>query len=108
MVIPCYERLWLKGIIVNRKSKKERQCNGQKKTGKCKNNKTLHRKLKIEEHEPHLKPELNSGSLGGKAVPVQHVAYLVLLLLQSTVLSHELREVHGLSLRQMEYICGHL
>jgi hypothetical protein len=51
---------------------------------------------------------LNSGSIGGKAVPAQHVAHLVLLLLQSMVLSHELREVHGLSLRQMEHICGYL
>jgi len=34
--------------------------------------KTLHRKLKIEQHEPHLKPEVNSSALGGKAIPPPH------------------------------------
>ena len=28
--------------------------------------KTLHIKLKIEQHEPHLKPEVNSGDLKGQ------------------------------------------
>ena len=36
--------------------------------------KTLHRNLKIEQHEPHSKPRVNSG--------VQLVAHVVLLLLQ--------------------------
>ena len=35
--------------------------------GKIKIYKTLYRKLKIEEREPHLKPEMNSGSLEGLA-----------------------------------------
>jgi hypothetical protein len=47
--------------VVNRrrKSKKNRQHNGQKKKEK-RIYKTLHRKLKIEQHEPHLIPEVNS------------------------------------------------
>ena len=40
--------------------------------GKIKVYKTLYRKLKIEEHEPHLKPEMNSGSLEGLAKRYLH------------------------------------
>jgi hypothetical protein len=43
--------------------------------------KTLHGKLKIEQHGPHLKPCMNSGDLEGEAVPVSHWATVVLLLL---------------------------
>jgi hypothetical protein len=43
-----------KGVIRSRKSK-NRQHNGQKKKTKSLN-KTLHRKLKIKQHEPQLKP----------------------------------------------------
>ena len=41
-----------KGVIQRRKSKKDRQYNGQKKKENSTNNK-LHRKLTIEQHEPH-------------------------------------------------------
>jgi hypothetical protein len=44
-----------KGVIRIRKSKKDRQHNGQKKKYKRQTTvyKTLHIKLKIEKHEPH-------------------------------------------------------
>jgi len=44
-----------KGVIRIRKSKKNRQHNGQKKRDKRTNNdlQNIHIKLKIEEHEPH-------------------------------------------------------
>ena len=41
-----------KGVIRRRKSKKNRQHNGQKKKDKHRYT-YLHRKLKIEQHEPH-------------------------------------------------------
>ena len=41
-----------KGVIRSCKSKKDRQYYDQKKKDK-----TLHRKLKIEHHEPHFQPE---------------------------------------------------
>jgi hypothetical protein len=44
--------------------------------------KTLRRKLKIEEREPHYN-QVNSGSLERKAVPAQHVASVVLRLLRT-------------------------
>ena len=37
----------------NRKSKKARQHNDQKKTDKLRSKQTLHRNLKIEQHEPN-------------------------------------------------------
>ena len=43
--------------------------------------KTLHRKLKIEQREPHKTLWVNSGSPEGYAVPAPHVAPAVLLLL---------------------------
>jgi hypothetical protein len=53
------------GVIRNRKLEKKGQHNGQK--DKQLNYKTLHRKLiiKIEQHEPHLKPGVNAGALEG-------------------------------------------
>ncbi len=42
--------------------------------------KTVHRKLKIEQHESHLKPRGNAGAPEGLAVPVPHVTPVVLLL----------------------------
>ena len=49
-------------VIRSRKSKKDRQHNGQKKTTKeqTKIYKTLHRKIKIEQQEPYPKPGVNS------------------------------------------------
>jgi len=42
-----------KEIIRIRKSKKDRQHNGQTKKEQTMIYKTIHRKLKIEQHEPH-------------------------------------------------------
>ena len=39
--------------------------------------KTLHRKLKIEQHGHHLEPWMNSGDPEGVAVPVSHWATVV-------------------------------
>ena len=52
-----------KGVIRIRISKKNRQHNDQKKKYKRTNNdlQNIHIELKIEEHEPHLKPGVNSG-----------------------------------------------
>jgi len=59
MFIPKYEDT--KGVIRSHKSKKDGQYNGQKRTkSETTFYKTLHRKLKIKQHEPHLKPGLNS------------------------------------------------
>ena len=62
--------------VVNRrrKSKKNRQHNGQKKQEK-----RIYRKLKIEQHEPHLIPRVNSCASEGLAVPAPHVTPVVLL-----------------------------
>jgi hypothetical protein len=54
-----------KGAIRNHKSMKDRNHNCQEKTDKTTNNDPLqnntHRKLKIEQHEPHYKPNINPG-----------------------------------------------
>jgi hypothetical protein len=56
-----------KGIIRIRKSKKERQHDGQKKTDKRTHNylENIHKTLKIELHEPHYKAGVNSGAPEG-------------------------------------------
>ena len=48
-----------KGVIRSHKLKRERQCNSQQKEEE---QTTIYRKLKIERHEPHLKPGVNSGA----------------------------------------------
>jgi hypothetical protein len=54
-------------VIRSRKLKRDRQCNSQQKEKEQTTiYKTLHRKLKIERHEPHLKPGVNSGAPEGK------------------------------------------
>jgi hypothetical protein len=45
--------------------------------------KTSHRKLNIDQNEPHQKPGVNSGALVGLAVPASLVSTIVLLLLQT-------------------------
>ena len=55
----------------SRKSQKDRQW--QKEKGQTTIHKTLHRKLKIEQHEPHLKPRVDTGAPEGLAVPAPHV-----------------------------------
>ena len=56
-----------KGVIRIRISKKDRQHNGQKKKDKRTNNdlQNIHIKLKIEQHEPHNKLGVNSGTPEG-------------------------------------------
>jgi hypothetical protein len=53
-----------KGVIRIRILKKNRQHNDQKKKYKGTNNdlQNIHIKLKIESHEPHKKPGVNSGA----------------------------------------------
>jgi hypothetical protein len=57
--------------------------------------KTLHRKLKIEQHEPHSKPVLKSCSLEEEAILAPHVTPVVLLFLQTS----------GGYIMIMNYIC---
>ena len=59
-------------------AKRDRQHNGQAKR-QTMIYKTPHRKLKIEQHEPNLKPEMNSGAHEGLAVPALLVSSVVLL-----------------------------
>ena len=56
-----------KGAIRIRISKKNRQHSGQKKKYKRTNNdlQNIHIKLKIEQHEPQIKPAVNSGASEG-------------------------------------------
>ena len=53
---------YTKGVIIIRKSKKDRQHNGETKQNKRTNNdlQHIHIKLKIEYHKPHLKQGVNS------------------------------------------------
>ena len=57
---------------------KDREHNGQKKKDKRTKNdlQNIHVKLKIEKHEPHLKPLVNSGA---PEVPAPLVAPIVLV-----------------------------
>ena len=57
---------------------KDREHNGQKKKDKRTNNdlQNIHVKLKIEKHEPHLKPLVDSGS---PEVPAPLVVPVVLV-----------------------------
>ena len=59
----------VKGAIRSRKSK-ERQYNAKKTKGQTMIYKILHKKLNIEQHESHLKIEVNSGVPEGLGVPV--------------------------------------
>jgi hypothetical protein len=65
-----------KRVIGNRKSKTGRQYNGQSKKEKMINSglEKIHRKLKIEQHESHLKSERNSvgdnTTIGGSLTPI--------------------------------------
>ena len=53
-----------KGVTIIRTSKKNRQHNDQKKKDKRRNNalQNIHIILKNQEHEPHTKPRVNSGT----------------------------------------------
>jgi len=49
----------------NRKMRKDRQHKGKKTKRQTMIYKTLHRKLKIAQHEPHYKPGVKPGFLDG-------------------------------------------
>ena len=57
-------------VIRSRKSNKDWQYNGQKKTYKGTNDdlQTIHIKLKIEQHEHHWKPRVNSNAPEGAVI----------------------------------------
>ena len=63
----------------------------KKKRRKLKQWSTKHRKLKIEQHGSHWKPEVNPGAPEGITVPVPYVAPVVLLLMK-IVLINKLHE----------------
>ena len=63
-----------------RKSKQNRQYNGQQKSSKRTNNDPQRIKLKIEQHEPRQKPAVHSCAPEGLAVPASHVTSVVVLL----------------------------
>jgi hypothetical protein len=48
--------------------------------------KTLHRKLKIEQHKPYQKPGVNSGVQDVLAVPAPHVTPVMLLLNDTSII----------------------
>jgi len=75
----------IKGVIRSRKSMKNKHYNSQRKGTKWQTTiyNTVHRKLKIEQHEPHLKLGMISGAPEGYAVTAPHVIPVVLLLLQT-------------------------
>ncbi len=56
--------------------------------------KPLHRQLKIEHHERHLKPGVNIGASEGLAVSAPHVTPVVLLLNDATIIWHGNRVGH--------------
>jgi hypothetical protein len=77
--------------IISRYPKKDRQYNGQKKKmtkGQTKIYKTLHRKLKIEQHEHHWKPAVNWGVPEGLAVPDPHETPVLILLNDMNIILH--------------------
>ena len=71
-----------KSVIRSRKLKMNTQHNGQKKKNKGQTTiyKTLHRKLNIDQHEPHKKTALNLGAPEVLGVPPLLVKLVMLLL----------------------------
>ena len=69
-----------------RKSKQNRQYNGQKKSNKRTNNDPQRIKLKIEQHEPRQKPGVHSFAPEGLAVPTPHVTHHVVLLNDTNII----------------------
>jgi hypothetical protein len=81
--IIMYEKF---GVIITRKSKTDRQYNGQQIKDK-KIKKTLHRKLKIDQHEPHKnRGWTNTGDPEGLAVPAPLVSSVVLPLNDTNII----------------------
>jgi sortase (surface protein transpeptidase) len=64
--------------IAKANEKKDRQFFGQRKRQTL-IYETLHRKLTIEQHEPHKKPRENSGAQEGLSIPVALMKPIVLL-----------------------------
>jgi hypothetical protein len=74
--------------IRSRKSKKDRQYNEQTKErakgkGQTTIYKTVHRKLNIEQCEPHYNPGIISGAPKLEAVPALLVAHILLIVLSN-------------------------
>jgi hypothetical protein len=63
--------------IPSRKSRKDRQYNGQKETYERRNNdiQKIHRKLKLEQHEPHLESRENKFAPEGLAVAAPPIVF---------------------------------
>jgi len=51
--------------------------------------KTLQRKLKIEHHEPHYKPEMNTNALQGKGSSLSTSGIRHATIVANTVICHE-------------------
>ena len=64
---------------VNQRRTDNTMANRKRTKGKTTIYKTLHRKLKIEKHEPHSEPVVNSGAPEGQVVHAPLVAPVVLL-----------------------------
>ena len=63
----CWEEFEDSQEVIRIRKSKDRQHNDQKKNDKRTNNdlQNIHIKLKIKQHEPHLKPGVNSGAPEG-------------------------------------------
>jgi len=68
---------------------KRKRTKGQATMYKC-----LHRKLKIEQHEPHKKPGVNPGTPEGLTIPAPHVTSVVLLLNDTNIIWYGNRVGH--------------
>ena len=69
-------------VVTRSRKSKDRQCNGQREKntkGQTMIYKTLHKNLKIEQHEPNYKLWVNSGAPEVLAVPGPLVTPVVLL-----------------------------
>ena len=67
---------------------------GKRTKGQARIYKTLHRKLKIEQHESHYKPRVKSGASKDLAVPAPLVTPVVLLLNGTNIIKWDKMIVH--------------
>ena len=74
-----------KGVNIIRKSRKDRQHNGQNRKGQTTIYKTLHNKLKIDIQEPNKKPGVNTGRVSSSCFTSGTCCTLV----TNPVISHE-------------------
>ena len=96
-------------VIRIRKSKKDRQHNGQKKKNKWTNNdlQNKHIKLKIEQHETPLKTGRELRYSGRIGISCSTSGTRRVNLVTNSVISHELERI-GKCFQQVEQIRGHL